>query len=387
MSNTTSKSLSQGMSKTFLTLAMSVALSIGMSACAEKPQADTESAAATNQNSTDAKASETASNNATAENAETIVLRFSHFLPAPSFINKEVFEPWAKQVEEKSNGRLKIEIYPGATLTKTAHTYEATAKGAVDIGLQLHGAVNGRFPLVEIAELPGLTTTASQTSCMLQKLLDDGVYDKEYADTHVLMMFGSAPGIIHTKNKLIKKPEDMAGLRIRRPSAVPGDIIENMGGSPVGIPAPDIYTSLERGVVDGVAIPWDAFNIFRLNEIANKHTNIPFYTSSMVVTMNQEKYDSLPDDLKKLLDETTGSKLSKELSAVMDSYVQAGYEAAKAKGDEIIDIPDPLNNPDWSEPLMQGTQKYLDAIKAKGLDSEGVYEKTKAAAKACEPTS
>src|SRR5699024_6339972 len=225
--------------------------------------------------------------------AETTVLRFSHFWPATSSISTEVFEPWAKQIEEESNGRLKIEMYPSAGLSKADVTYESAVKGTIDIGSQAHGYTSGRFPLTQIAELPGLSNTATQMSCILQTLYEDGTIASEYEDSHVLFMYGAGPGSLHTTNKLIRTPEDMKGMRIRRPSAVAGDIIESAGASPVGLPANDMYTSLQRGVVDGLSFPWEAVTAFKIDEITKYHTHIPFYSSALIVAMNKDKYESL----------------------------------------------------------------------------------------------
>ncbi|MGM8888000.1 TRAP transporter substrate-binding protein, partial [Psychrobacter sp. 1U2] len=199
-----------------------------------------------------------------ASSKETTVLRFSHFWPATSSISKEVFEPWAKQIETDSDGRLKVELYPSAGLAKADVTYESAAKGTIDIGSQAHGYTNGRFPLTQITELPGLSNSATQMGCMLQTLYDDGTLAGEYEDSHLLFMYGAGPGSLHTTDKLIRTPEDMKGMRIRRPSAVAGDIIESAGASPVGLPANDMYTSLQRGVVDGLSFPWEAVTAFKI---------------------------------------------------------------------------------------------------------------------------
>ena len=315
--------------------------------------------------------------------AETTVLRFSHFWPATSSISTEVFEPWAKQIEEESNGRLKIEMYPSAGLSKADVTYESAVKGTIDIGSQAHGYTSGRFPLTQIAELPGLSNTATQMGCILQTLYEDGTIASEYEDSHVLFMYGAGPGSLHTTNKLIRTPEDMKGMRIRRPSAVAGDIIESAGASPVGLPANDMYTSLQRGVVDGLSFPWEAVTAFKIDEITKYHTHIPFYSSALMVAMNKDKYESLPDDLKQILDKHSGMALANKVGEVFDKHDLMAIEAAKAKGDEIVETPDPLNDPDWKGPLEKGTKKYLDDLKAQGLDADDVYEKAKAASAAC----
>lgn len=314
---------------------------------------------------------------------EVTTLRFAHFWPATSATHMKVFAPWAKKIEEESGGRLKVELFPSATLSKADAAYEATAKGTVDIGSQLQGYTNGRFPLTQITELPGLSNSATQMNCMLQTLYDDGVIASEYEDTHLLFMMGTGPGGIHTVDKPIKEPNDLKGQRIRRPSAIAGDIIEAAGGTPVGLPVTDVYTSLQRGVLDGLSLPWDAMGSFKLIELANTHTNIPFYSSAIVVTMNKGKYDNLPKELKQVIDNNSGQMMAALAGKVFDEEDDKFMAEAKAKGDVMIDIPDPLNDPLWKGPLEAGTKKYLQDISALGLDANTVYQKAKEASAAC----
>lgn len=350
------------MMRKILPLSLTLAALLGLTACSPSNEATT---------------------NAKTSNDTVTTLRLSHLWPATSAAHTEVIEPWAKKIEADSNGRLKIEIYPSATLSKPDATYEATAKGTIDIGTQLQGYTNGRFPLTQVAELPGLSNSATQMNCMLQTLYDDGVISSEYDDTHLLFMMGTGPGGMHTVDKAIRTPDDLKGLRMRRPSAIAGDIIESAGGTPVGLPATDIYTSLQRGVLDGVSLPWDATGSFRLIELTNTHTNIPFYSSAIMVTMNKDKYDSLPDDLKKVIDDNSGKAMAASAGKVFDAEDAKYMAEAKAKGDTMIDILDPLNDPQWKGPLEAGTQKYLNNIAALGLDPQAVYEKAQEASAAC----
>ena len=320
---------------------------------------------------------------AAVDTQEATTLRFAHFWPATSATHTKVFAPWAKKIEEESGGRLKVEIFPSATLAKADAAYEATAKGTVDIGSQLQGYTNGRFPLTQITELPGLSNSATQMNCMLQTLYDDGVIASEYEDTHLLFMMGTGPGGIHTVDKPINEPNDLKGQRIRRPSAIAGDIIEAAGGTPVGLPVTDVYTSLQRGVLDGLSLPWDAMGSFKLTELANTHTNIPFYSSAIVVTMNKGKYDNLPQDLKQVIDDNSGQMMAALAGKVFDEEDDKFMAEAKAQGDVMIDIPDPLNDPLWKGPLEAGTKKYLQDISALGLDADTVYQKAKEASATC----
>ncbi|WP_019672208.1 TRAP transporter substrate-binding protein [Psychrobacter lutiphocae] len=366
--------LTQALSHQFKTsiLAVLMASILGISGCSnssetqEQTTGDTQSAEATS----------------TAK-ADATILRFSHFWPSTAAMHTDVFEPWAKKIEEESDGRLKVEIYPSATLSKPDVTYDSAAKGVIDIGAQAQGYTSGRFPLTQIAELPGLSNSASQMSCMLQKLYDDGVIASEYEDTHLLFMMGAGPGALHTVDKVIRTPEDMKGMRLRRPSAIAGDIIEAAGASPVGLPASDIYSSLQRNVIDGLSFAWSPTGSFRLVELVNAHTNIPFYSSALLVTMNKDKYDALPDDLKKVIDDNSGKVMADIVGEMFDREDAKVMEEAKAKGDTIVEIPDPLNDPDWKVPLEQGTNKYLNDVKALGLDADEVYAKAKEASASC----
>lgn len=342
-------------------MSLFMAVALGMSGCS---------------NQTDSGTSATASQ-------ETTTLRFSHFWPATSAMQTDVFEPWAQKLAAESDGRLKVEIYPSASLSKPDVTYDSAAKGTIDIGSQAHGYTAGRFPLTQIAELPGLSNSASQMSCMLQKLYDDGDIASEYEDTHLLFMMGAGPGAFHTVDKVIRTPADMKGMRIRRPSAIAGDIIEATGASPVGLPATDIYTSLQRGVIDGLSFAWSPTGDFRLTELTNAHTNIPFYSSALLVTMNKDKYESLPDDLKKIIDDNSGKVMADIVGEMFDREDNRVMEEARAKGDTMIEIPDPLNDADWKGPLTEGIQKYISDVNALGLDGDAVYEKAKAASLAC----
>ncbi|WP_201574480.1 TRAP transporter substrate-binding protein [Psychrobacter sp. H8-1] len=314
---------------------------------------------------------------------DAIILRFSHFWPSTAALHKDVFEPWARQIEDESAGRLKVEIYPSATLSKPDITYDSTAKGTVDIGAQVQGYISGRFPLTEITQLPGLSSSGTQLSCMLQTLYDDDVIASEYEDTHPLFMMASGPGAFHTIDKPIRKPEDLKGMRIRRPLEIAANIIEAAGGTPVGMPASDQYTSLQRGVIDGVSTPWDAAGAFRLAELTNTHTTMPLYGSALLVTMNKGKYESLPDDLKKVIDDNSGMEMAKVAGNLFDSEDTRVIAEAKARGDTMIEIPDPLNDSAWSGILKTEIQSYLDNLEAQGLDAQGVYEKAQAASRAC----
>lgn len=241
-----------------------------------------------------------------AKNPE-VTLRFSHLFPATATLNTELVEAWAEQVRKDSNGRIDVDIFPSNTLSKAPAQYFAAAHQIADISFSIQGYTSNKFPLTQIVELPGVVKDAQHGSCIVQSLYDEGLIDQEYTDTKPLFLFTHGQGHIHTTDRSVRTPEDLRGLRIRQPTAVVGKLLSDLGAQPIGMPAPEAYQSLQRGVIDGVAITWDGAEVFRLNELAKNHTEVGgLYSLAFVVTMNKNSYNSLPADLKKVIDDNSG---------------------------------------------------------------------------------
>ncbi|WP_253448696.1 TRAP transporter substrate-binding protein [Halomonas sp. Y3] len=311
-------------------------------------------------------------------------LRMSHFWPDGSGINQEIFQAWAETIEEQSGGELRVENFPSQTLTRADQAYQGAVNGISDIAITAQGYTAGRFPLSQIVELPGVSDTASQGACILQSLYDDGHIAGEYDDTRVLFMFTTGPGYLHTADHDIQSPDDLAGLRIRRPTAVAGEMLERLGAQPVGMPAPDIYTSLQRGVIDGLSFPWEGMKVFRLNELANYHTQVPFYSLIFVATMSQRSFDRLSPEQQAVIEANSGMAWSEVAGRVFDGLDEAGKQEAEEAGHHIRVIDSPLEHDDWAGPLKEGIENYLSELEGRGLDNaREVYEAAMAARDAC----
>ncbi|GGB89323.1 hypothetical protein GCM10011352_14130 [Marinobacterium zhoushanense] len=317
-----------------------------------------------------------------AVNAAEVDLRFAHFWPANSGIAKTL-ATWGETVEAESNGRINVEIYPSQTLAKATQTYDSVVRGIADVGAIIQGYTANRFPLSQIVELPGIVQTGEQGSCVLQKLYDEGELDSEYQDAHVLFMFTHGPGHIHTKGKAVAKPEDLAGLMIRRPTVVVGDLLEGLGGEPVGLPAPDMYSAMQRGTINGVTLPWEAMASFRLNELADQHTQVGLYSLAFVVTMNKSTYARMPEDLKKIIDDNTGMRWAEKLGKAYDELDLVGVQQAKEMGHSITVIENGADNPAWKPTLDRVTEQYVSGLSAQGLPAGQVFERAQVLSKAC----
>ncbi len=312
---------------------------------------------------------------ATPATAAEVNMNFAHFMPAGSWQNQELFTGWAEAVEEQSGGRIDVTIFPAQTLGKAPAGYDNAKNGVVDIAWTVQGYTAGRFPLSHIVELPGLFKTAEVGSCAFQKLYDSGALDKEYDETHVLFVNTHGQGHLHTRGKAVTTLADLKGLKIRRPTAVIGKLLEELGAEPVGMPAPRIYESMQRGTIDGYMLPYEAVKGFRLAEVTDHHTEFGFYSLAFVLTMNKAKYESLPTDLKQVIDDNTGMIWAIRAGHGFDKGDEVGLEATRGTG-EFHKI-EGAELAQWQAAADRTTAGYLAELDAKGLPGTETYESVK----------
>ena len=316
--------------------------------------------------------------------AAEYTLRFAHFWPAVAGLNKHIYQVWADKVEKESGGRIEVEIYPSSTLAKPPAQYDAVKNRIADITATVPGYSANRFPLSQLVELPGIAENATSGSCIIQGLYDEGLINQEFKDTKPLFLWTHGLGQVHTREAVIKVPADLEGLRIRRPTAVVAKILEGLGAQPVGMPAPSAYQSVQRGVIDGVALAWDAMLTFRLNELTPKHTEVGgLYTLAFVVTMNKDVYNDMPADLQKVIDNNSGAEWSNMAAEVYEEGDAKARAQAVELGHEIYTVEGGVSNPDWKPVLDQASEGYLAELEAKGLPARKVYARAQELSKTC----
>lgn len=225
---------------------------------------------------------------------QVITLKFSTLFPATHKVALLKGE-WGKEVEKRTNGRVKVELFPGAVLTPPAQTYDSVKKGIADIGETFSSYTSGRFPLSEAVDLPLGVTSALQGTRMANAFYKK-FKPKEYDDVKVLFMHTAAPQILCTK-KPVNKLEEVKGLKIRS-TGTSSQIVQALGGAPVGMSMGEAYDAISRGVVNGVVGPVEIMKGWKLAEVLNSCT---VYGSSHVnnamVIMNKSKWNSIPPDL------------------------------------------------------------------------------------------
>lgn len=232
--------------------------------------------------------------------AETINLKVSSPWPPKHPQHTMVIEPWGKKIGELTGGRVKITLFPGQALGKAKDQYEMAAKGICDIALTIPAYTPGRFQLTSVFWLPFMVTSAEETSVALWKIYEKYLQD-EYKDVKVMWQYVHAPGQIFTRKKPVTTLGDLKGMKIRATNPYVQKSLKVLGASPVSIPVPEVYNSLDRGVVDGTAMPFEGLWVFKQYEVVDYGTLCNLYTMSFAIVINKRKWESLPADIKKRL--------------------------------------------------------------------------------------
>ena len=303
--------------------------------------------------------------------AEPITLRLHTFNSPKSIAVRLFLQPWADEVEAKSEGRVEVQVFPAMQLGgRPADLYGQARDGVVDIIWTLPGYSPGRFPLTEVFELPFVCGNAEATSQALHEFSQTWLRD-EYGDTHPLVFHAAAPGHIHTAGREVRTLEDLKGLKIRAPSRVSAEMLEALGAVPIGMPVPRVYEALSRGVVEGALIPWTIMRPFRLHEVTQHHTEASFSCALFVMTMNKARYDALPAEIRTIIDDTTGVELARRLGRLWQDDEQPGRTIARERGHSIVPLPE-AERERWRTALQPVTDGWIEQVGAMGHDGEAM---------------
>jgi TRAP-type C4-dicarboxylate transport system substrate-binding protein len=297
-----------------------------------------------------------------------------HPFSAQHPISQQILLPLAKELEEKSNGRIQLTIHAGGSVTSAATIREDVATGVIDMGWTLQGYTPGKYPLTEVVELPFLFDSALRGSKVLWKLFEQSpALQQEYGDVKVIGLWVTDPGELLSK-KPIRKPEDLSGMRIRFAGKAQETLIKKFGGIPVGMPAPEMYDALERGVLDGVAIGPSVIQSYKLHEVINYTTlGLNSFASAQVIFMNKEKWNSLSPEDQELFASLTGEIIAVKAGKIYDAGWQKGLDMAKAANIEVYKIT-PEERENWRQLTLTVVDEWIKDVSSRGLPAQEVYD-------------
>ena len=269
---------------------------------------------------------------ATSATAQT-VLTASTWL-APTHMLSETQKQWCDLATEKTGGKLRCNILPRGVAAPPG-TIDAVRNGLADLSFTVHGYTPGRFVTTQVAEFPFLGDSAEATSVALQRLYNrTPAMAAEHKGFKVLAVFTHGPGMVYNTKRPIASIDELSGLKFRVGGGIVNEVTKALGMNATLKSAPESYELLSTGVMDGTLLPAESIESFKLDKIVRYGTTFPggLYNTSFVFLMNQEKYDSLPPDVKQAVDSISGEVAARMFGKGWDRVDRRGLAFMQAAG-------------------------------------------------------
>ena len=315
--------------------------------------------------------------------AQEVILKLHHFVPPTATAHSKFLLPWTEKIAKESNGRIKIQIYPALQLGGTLpQLLDQVRDGVVDIVWTIPGASAGRYPAFEAFELPFMTKTAQGSSRALWNYVHVNKLDQtEFKSVKLLATHVHDEGVIHTIAKPIRVLADLKGMKIRAPTRWTTKMLASLGAVPVGMPVNQVAEGLSKGVIEGTLLPWEIVPSLKVHELVKFHAETPpssraLYTTSFVVAMNAAKYESLPADLKAVIDNNGGAEFSALAGKMWDDSAAPHRKLAADHGNQFTVIAkDELKN--WASASQSVFDDWIKEVNSKGFDAPGLLQSAK----------
>ena len=298
--------------------------------------------------------------------ARSIHLTYSIFFP-PTHGQCLAGMDWAKEIERATDGKVKITVFPGGTLTKANQCYDGVVKGISDIGMSCFAYTRGRFPSMEALDLP-LGYPSGLAATRVANAFYEAFTPAELSDVKVLYLHAHGPGLLHTQ-KPVNTLADLEKMKIRS-TGLSAKVVEALGAIPVAMPQGDTYESLQKGVVEGTFGPIEVLKGWRQGEVVKYTTNCNGigYTTAMFVVMNKKKWAALPPDVQKVFENTSRKWIDRHGQS-WDKGDREGRAYATRLGNEIVDLTGE-ESLRWKASVRPIIDAYIDGAAANKLEGQ-----------------
>lgn len=300
-----------------------------------------------------------------------VKLTYSNFFP-PTHIQSILAEEWCNEVEKRTDGRVKVQYFPGGTLTKAPQCYDGVVTGQSDIGFGVFTYTRDRFPIMSAVDLP-LGYPSGKAATQLANAVYEKYMPEELMDTQVMYLHGHGPGIIHTKDKAVMTVEDMKGLKLRA-TGTSAKVVEALGAVPVPKPMSEVYQMLQKGVVEGGAYPFESAKGWKLGEVTDYATAdfSAAYTTAFFVVMNKDKWSTLSEDIQAIIKEVNSEWIMKHGEA-WDGSDMAGISYFLTRGGQIVGL-DSKEAERWRQAVAPISDEYAEELTEKGFNGREIID-------------
>lgn len=293
-----------------------------------------------------------------------IKLTFNNYLP-PTHIGSVLSDSWCKEVEKRANGEVKITHYAGGQILKGPKVYEGVTLGIADIGYSALAYTRGRFPEMELCDLP-LGMPSAWVATHVANRFYKKYTPKEFGNAKMLFFAGSGPNLVSTTDKKILTLSDLKGQTLRATGRI-ADTTEALGAIPRPMGIGETYEAVKKSVISGVMLPLETLKSFRLGEVV-KYCTADWQVGNVFTfyaVMNQQKWNKLPENIKKIFMDVSEEWVEKSAQGWNQVDI-SGVEFFKSKGGQIIHLDD-AEAVKWNEKVRPVIDRYIEDVTKKGL--------------------
>jgi TRAP-type transport system periplasmic protein len=311
-----------------------------------------------------------------------VVLKVHHFLPPGSTTHAKLLVPWCERIEKESAGRLKCQLHPSMQLGGTPpQLYDQARDGIADIVWTLPGYTAGRFPRMEVFELPFMIGDAEAASKAAWEFYEKHARD-EFREVRPLAVHVHDAGYLHTRDKQVRSLADFRGLRLRAPTRQTNRLLAALGASPVSMPVTGLADAMSKGVIDGAVIPWEVVPAVKVQEIARFHTETDpnmaaMYTAVFLLAMNRATYDGLAPELRAIVDRNSGLALSAQAGRLWEEQKAPARKLALDRGNTVYVVP-AAELESWQKAAQPVLVDWVRDMARRGADGDALLADARA---------
>lgn len=300
--------------------------------------------------------------------AEDVKLRYSNWLPPTYFVMTEILQPWMKDVERVTEGRVTFDVLPKVVGTVPGQ-YDVVRDGLADVSMLTPSLQPNRFPLISGMELPFLGDSALMRSpaswrAYEKYLVPTGIF----SEVVVLGLFAGNTAHIVTTSKEITTAADVGGLKLRVPSPTVSEMVTLLGGTPISKPFTEIYELATSGVIDGGVIPPETMPAFKLEGALKQISQVPggMANTINIVAINKDKWNQISEADRAAVLQVSGEALATLSGEVHQRNTEKARKVLTESGVKITTV-DEAGAATIRTALEPIRGKWIEAAKGAGL--------------------
>ena len=259
---------------------------------------------------------------------EPIVLKYGDPGPPNASIHTDAIVPWSNLIAKESGGAVKAQIFNGPSLVSMVNAYDRVANGVADVAFCILGPISSQVPKTTVATLPFETRSAHEAGLALQRLYEKGIIADEWQKVKPIA-FGVFANLAYHSVPRIDKLEDLKGVKISVQGRIAAQTAEALGATPITMPVTQLYQSLQRGLIQAVAIGWPATVTFKTIDIVRHHVNESLGGAGANMIMNKASYARLSGKAKKAVDDHIGTWYTNLFNKVIDDTERDNIQIVK----------------------------------------------------------